>query len=150
MAGGVSTLVDVTSTVVDEASTTLPAAHSGNAHVEKRTVATRGCGNVELNLAIEPAKAGARLAVSNVDPEHVWRTRRGLGARAVPPEASILDLPSPSSPLSRFSPPKHHEQCGDSLKRSYTALLPGEESWPTRREPAKALPFLKDADEENT
>ncbi|MEO6193039.1 MAG: Glu/Leu/Phe/Val dehydrogenase dimerization domain-containing protein [Thermoanaerobaculia bacterium] len=48
-----------------------------------RTVAIQGCGNVGFHLARELATAGARLIVTDVDPERVRRTVEATGAAAV-------------------------------------------------------------------
>jgi leucine dehydrogenase len=50
-----------------------------------RTVAIQGCGSVGFHLAGELRAAGARLVVTDVDPERVRRTVEATGARAVPP-----------------------------------------------------------------
>jgi leucine dehydrogenase len=58
----------------------------GSEDLTGRTVAIQGCGNVGFHLAGELAAAGARLVVTDVDPERVRRTVEATGARAVPPE----------------------------------------------------------------
>jgi leucine dehydrogenase len=49
-------------------------------------VAIQGCGHVGIHLARELRAAGARLVVTDVDPERVRRTVEDTGARAVAPE----------------------------------------------------------------
>jgi leucine dehydrogenase len=58
----------------------------GSEDLAGRTVAIQGCGNVGLNLGLELAKAGARLVVTDVDPNRVRRTVEATGATAVPPD----------------------------------------------------------------
>jgi leucine dehydrogenase len=58
----------------------------GSADLAGRTVAVQGCGHVGFHLARELRAAGARLVVTDVDPERVRRTVEDTGARAVAPE----------------------------------------------------------------
>jgi leucine dehydrogenase len=48
-----------------------------------RTVAIQGCGNVGHYLATELSRAGAKLVVTDIDPERVKRVVSETGARAV-------------------------------------------------------------------
>jgi len=58
----------------------------GSDDLAGRTVAIQGCGNVGFHLAQELHAAGARLVVTDVDPERVRRTVEVTGARSVPAE----------------------------------------------------------------
>jgi leucine dehydrogenase len=51
-----------------------------------RTVALQGCGNVGSQLARQLVEAGARLVVSDIDPERAARVVADCGARAESPE----------------------------------------------------------------
>ena len=59
----------------------------GSDNLTGRTVAIQGCGNVGFQLAQELQAAGARLIVTDVDPQRVSRTVEAAAAKAVPPEA---------------------------------------------------------------
>lgn len=63
----------------------------GTDDLSHRTVAIQGCGHVGFHLAEELHAAGARLVVSDVDPERVRRVVEATGAKAVPPE-EIYDV----------------------------------------------------------
>jgi leucine dehydrogenase len=54
--------------------------------LEGKTIAVQGCGNVGHNLAKELHAAGARLIVTDIDPERVKRVVADTGARAVKSE----------------------------------------------------------------
>ncbi|HEX9941297.1 MAG TPA: Glu/Leu/Phe/Val dehydrogenase dimerization domain-containing protein [Thermoanaerobaculia bacterium] len=58
----------------------------GSDDLTGRTVAIQGCGSVGFHLAGELHAAGARLVVTDIDPERVRRTVESSAARAVPPE----------------------------------------------------------------
>jgi len=58
----------------------------GNDDVSDRTVAVQGCGHVGYFLAKELHEAGAKLIVTDIDPERVKRVASEFGARAVGPE----------------------------------------------------------------
>ena len=58
----------------------------GTDSLDGRTVAIQGCGNVGRHLAEELHAAGARLVVTDIDPERVKRVVAGTGARAVTTE----------------------------------------------------------------
>src|SRR5438105_6309011 len=55
----------------------------GSDALDGRTVAIQGCGNVGHNLALELVRAGAKLVVTDIDPERVNRVAHETGARAV-------------------------------------------------------------------
>jgi len=55
----------------------------GSDSLEGRTIAIQGCGNVGYYLAKELHAAGARLVVTDIDPERVKRVVADTGARAV-------------------------------------------------------------------
>lgn len=55
----------------------------GSDALEGRTIAVQGCGNVGHYLAKELHAAGARLVVTDIDPERVKRVVADTGARAV-------------------------------------------------------------------
>jgi len=55
----------------------------GSDSLEGRTIAIQGCGNVGHYLAKELHAAGARLIVTDIDPERVRRVVADTGARAV-------------------------------------------------------------------
>lgn len=63
----------------------------GSETLAGRTVAIQGCGHVGFQLALLLHRAGARLVVTDVDPERVRRTVDETGAEAVDPEA-IYDV----------------------------------------------------------
>jgi leucine dehydrogenase len=52
-----------------------------------RTVAVQGCGKVASSLARHLHEEGARLIVTDIDPEKVKRVVQETGARSVPPDA---------------------------------------------------------------
>jgi leucine dehydrogenase len=54
--------------------------------VSSRTVALQGCGHVGYYLAKELHEAGAKLVVTDIDPERVKRVTNEFGARAVATE----------------------------------------------------------------
>src|SRR4029079_5727172 len=54
--------------------------------VSTRTVALQGCGHVGYYLAKELHEAGAKLIVTDIDPERVKRVTNEFGARAVATE----------------------------------------------------------------
>ena len=63
-----------------------------------RTVAIQGCGHVGYYLAQELHAAGARLIVTDIDPERVKRVVADFGAKAVKPDdihASASDIFAP-------------------------------------------------------
>jgi len=55
----------------------------GSDDLSTRTVSIQGCGHVGYYLAKELHEAGAKLAVTDIDPERVKRVVNELGARAV-------------------------------------------------------------------
>lgn len=57
--------------------------HWGSDSLAGKTVAIQGCGNVGHHLARELAAAGAKLVVTDIDPERVKRVAAETGARAV-------------------------------------------------------------------
>ena len=58
----------------------------GKEDVANRIVAVQGCGHVGFFLAKELHEAGAKLVVTDIDPERVKRVVSEFGARAVAPE----------------------------------------------------------------
>jgi leucine dehydrogenase len=58
----------------------------GNDDIANRTVAVQGCGHVGYFLAKELHEAGAKLVVTDIDPERVKRVVSEFGARPVAPE----------------------------------------------------------------
>jgi len=58
----------------------------GKDDISNRTVAVQGCGHVGYYLAKELHEAGARLVVTDIDPERVKRVVSEFGARPVAPE----------------------------------------------------------------
>jgi len=58
----------------------------GSDSLEGKTVALQGCGNVGFNLARELHRAGAKLIVTDIDPERVKRVVAETKARAVASE----------------------------------------------------------------
>lgn len=70
----------------------------GSAEVTGRTVAIQGVGSTGYNLARELHEAGAKLIISDVDPERVSRLVQEFGATAVPADeifAAKADIFSP-------------------------------------------------------
>jgi leucine dehydrogenase len=70
----------------------------GSESLAGKAVAIQGCGNVGLQLALLLAGAGARLTVTDVDPDRVRRTVQETSAAAVPPGdiyATPADLLAP-------------------------------------------------------
>src|ERR1700757_2294540 len=57
-----------------------------NDDVSTRTIALQGCGHVGYYLAKELHEAGARLIVTDIDPERVKRVTNEFGARSVASE----------------------------------------------------------------
>ena len=55
----------------------------GSDSLDGRTVAVQGCGNVGYHLARELHRAGAKLVVTDMDPERIQRVVTETGARAV-------------------------------------------------------------------
>src|SRR2546430_849119 len=58
----------------------------GTDDVSTRTVALQGCGHVGYYLAKELHEAGAKLVVTDIDPERVKRVTNEFGARPVATE----------------------------------------------------------------
>jgi leucine dehydrogenase len=58
----------------------------GSDSLEGKAVAVQGCGNVGFHLAKELHAAGARLVVTDIDPDRIKRTVAETGARAVATE----------------------------------------------------------------
>src|SRR5919205_337373 len=58
----------------------------GSDDISARTVALQGCGHVGYYLAKELHEAGAKLVVTDIDPERVKRVTNEFGARAVATE----------------------------------------------------------------
>jgi leucine dehydrogenase len=58
----------------------------GKDDIANRTVAVQGCGHVGYFLAKELHEAGAKLVVTDIDPERVKRVVAEFGARPVAPE----------------------------------------------------------------
>ena len=58
----------------------------GKDDIANRTVAVQGCGHVGYFLAKELHEAGAKLVVTDIDPERVKRVVSEFGARPVAPE----------------------------------------------------------------
>ncbi|MBT9283306.1 MAG: leucine dehydrogenase [Hydrogenibacillus schlegelii] len=63
----------------------------GSDDLRGRTVALQGAGQVAYHLARHLAEAGARLIVTDLDPEKAGRIAREFGAETVPPDA-IYDV----------------------------------------------------------
>ena len=58
----------------------------GKDDIANRTIAVQGCGHVGYFLAKELHEAGAKLVVTDIDPERVKRVVSEFGSRAVAPE----------------------------------------------------------------
>jgi leucine dehydrogenase len=58
----------------------------GSASLQNKTVALQGLGQVGRNLAMELHAAGAKLVITDIDPERVKAVAAATGARAVPTE----------------------------------------------------------------
>src|SRR5881394_4629459 len=59
----------------------------GSDSLDGKTVAIQGCGSVGTYLAKELHEAGAKLIVSDIDPERSKRVANETGATVVPPDA---------------------------------------------------------------
>jgi leucine dehydrogenase len=72
----------------------------GKDELSGKTVAVQGCGKVATSLAQYLHAEGARLIVTDIDPEKVRRVEREFGARSVSPDAIYdqeADLFSPNA-----------------------------------------------------
>ncbi|HEY3011829.1 MAG TPA: Glu/Leu/Phe/Val dehydrogenase dimerization domain-containing protein, partial [Gemmatimonadales bacterium] len=59
----------------------------GNDTLSGRTIAVQGCGKVAYSLVQHLHAEGAKLVVTDIDPEKVKRVVQETGARSVPPDA---------------------------------------------------------------